>query len=243
MMVSQANGVAGLFRGQGRAARGERRRPSGRRREGRAPRPARPGGGWATDAVRASRPEWGRRCPGGGARRDPSGPREEEGAFGMSWRGGAREEGDPAALPGAREEERRPIRFRPFRPGMGAAMPGRRRGIAADHKPWEEEGARDGFTRRGQGGGEAPPRVPGARGGGRAPDGVGPFWPGMGRQCQGGGLAPPRYQTPGRRRGVRSGWTFAVRMGAAVPREEGGASPQVAGVQGGGGTPGETYLP
>ncbi len=156
-----------------------------------------------------SRPEWGRRCPGGGARRDPSGPREEEGAFGMSWRGGAREEGGPAALPGAREEERRPIRFRPFRPGMGAAMPGRRRGIAADHKPWEEEGARDGFTRRGQGGGEAPPRVPGARGGGRAPDGVGPFWPGMGAAM------------PGRREGHRR---VTRRQGGGEASDQGGPS-------------------
>jgi hypothetical protein len=64
-----------------------------------------------------------------GHRRDPFGPREEEGALGWFARR-CREEGDTAAIPGAREEERHPIRS-DLAVRREAAMPGRRRGIAA----------------------------------------------------------------------------------------------------------------
>ncbi len=118
-------------------------------------------------------------------------------------------------------------------------------GTAAILQPREEVGPSGRLARRGQGGGEAPPHGSGdPREEGGSPDGVGPVRPVEGAAMPGRRLAPPHYRTPGRRRGIRSVWTFAVRVGAAVPREEEGHRRIARGSQGGGREPlAKSYLP
>ena len=241
-MASQETGSRDYSVGRMRL-QGERRRPPGRRRGGRRRigAPGRRVGDRWRSGIRA-RNGGGGAQGGEGARRDPSGPREEEGPSEWFARRCPGRRRGTAAVPGTREEGGHPTGLgRSARKGGGDAR--EEGGTAADHKPWEEEWARDGFTRRCQGGGEASPRVPGARG---RREGH-PM--GLGRSARNGG-GNAREEGWHRRVTRRQGGGEASDQGGPSRSEWGRRCPgrrrgiaAIAEVQGGGGTPCETYLP
>lgn len=150
-----------------------------------------------------SGPEWGRRCREEGGTAAILGPQGGGGGRGMVCATVPREEEGHRRCtrhPGRRAGARWGWAFAARNGGGGAREEG---GTAADHKPREEERARDGLRggAREEGG---PAAVPGTQGGGRAPDGVGVFTPNGGGGAQGGGGASPRSPGSGEEEGPRA---------------------------------------